>query len=295
MKAAKEYNHYAQFFALFRGAYPPKTLEGSRNSIMDIPEDMRLERLLRTAEKEFDANKDWLALCTSADDLEKASSEGKAAAFLSIEGAELIPTEKHLSRAYGAGVRMVSLSWNMRSKYACGAVCDNNEGLSDEGEKLVLNLLNMGIIIDVSHLSERGFWDVCELTDAPFVASHSNARTVCRHLRNLTDEQFSELVRRRGLVGINLYAPFLSWQNDAVIDDAVRHIEHFLNLGGENILALGCDLDGCDKLPKGISGLKDVHKLADCMCERGLPQTVINGLFYENSFNFIKRAIIPPP
>ncbi len=290
-EATGQYAHYAQFFALFCGARPPDGFEGTRDSLMDTTPEKRLGRLLGTAEKELGENTDWLSLCTNAEELERAWSEGKAAAFLSIEGAELIPTDAHILRAYKAGVRMVSLSWNFRNQYACGAVCDNDEGLSPEGKRLVEKLVDMGVIIDVSHLSERGFWDVCELTDVPFVASHSNSRSICRHLRNLTDGQFSELVRRGGLAGVNLYASFLSWQNGAVIDDAIRHIEHFLSLGGENTLALGCDFDGCDKLPEGIDGLKDLHRLAERMLERGFPEKTVDGLFCGNAFNFIKRML----
>ncbi len=290
-ESAKRYIHYVQFFALFCGAQPPETIKEPRDSLLAIPEEKRLDRMLKIAESEFALNQDWLAFCVSASDLEKAISENKAASFLSIEGAELLPTQEHVFKAYEAGVRMIALSWNYRNKYACGAVCDNKEGLSQEGKNLVKTLEGLGIIIDVSHLSEKGFWDLCNLTDAPFIASHSNSRAVCRHLRNLTDEQFSEIAKRGGLAGINLYSPFLSWQNRVEVDDVIRHIEHFFSLGGEKSLALGADFDGCDKLPNGISGLGDLYKLADRMLQLGFSEYTINGLFYENAFNFIKKIL----
>ncbi len=289
MDAAKKYEHYAQFFALFCGERPPEELKSERYSLLDTPSGMRLQRLLNTAEKEFEKNKDWLSICKGYEDLEAARRERKAAAFLSIEGAELIPTGEHLDIAYKAGVRMVALSWNYRNKYACGAATDNDEGLSEEGRALVKKLAETGIIIDVSHLSERGFWDVCEITDAPFVASHSNSKAVCRHLRNLSDEQFSEIVRRGGLVGINLYAPFLTNEKDAEPQDVKRHILHFLELGGENVLALGCDFDGCDRLTHGIEGLRDVYRLEEKL--NGIDEDIINSIFYDNAINFIKKLL----
>ncbi len=288
-KAAGRYEHYAQFFALFCGARPPEGLEKGRNCLLDTPEGLRLGRLLGTMKTEFSKNADWLSLCTDYESLERARLEHKAAAFLSIEGAELIPDKAHIKEAYGAGVRMVALSWNYRNKYACGAVCDNDEGLSEEGKELVKALSGMGVIIDVSHLSERGFWDVCELTEEPIVASHSNSKEICGSPRNLSDEQFLEIVRRGGLAGINLYAPFLTYESDAVLEDVIRHISHFLGLGGEKVLALGCDFDGCDILPGGIEGLQDVYKLKERL--NGIDKDIINGLFYDNALNFIKKML----
>ncbi len=289
MEAAKNYEHYVQFFALFCGERPPEGIEGKRCSLLDTPSEMRLERLLNTAGKEFEKNQDWLSLCKCFKDIEDARKEQKAAAFLSIEGAELIPTEKHLETAYKSGVRMVTLSWNHRNKYACGAVTDNDEGLSEAGRELVKKLAETGIIIDVSHLSERGFWDVCGITDAPFIASHSNSKEECRNLRNLSDDQFLEITRRGGLVGINMYAPFLTNENNAELEDVKRHVMHFLELGGENVLALGCDFDGCDKLPNGIKGLGDVYKLKEKL--NGIDEDIINSIFYDNAINFIKKLL----
>ncbi len=291
--AAQRYGHYAQFFSLFCGARPPEGVSAAgRRCLLDVPEERRLDALLETAAREFSANADWLAFCRNADDLTQAAAAGKAAAFLSIEGAELLATDEHVARAYEAGVRMVAMSWNYRSKYACGAMVDNDEGLTAAGKALVRVCTERGMLIDVSHLSERGFWDVCEQTDAPFVASHSNSRVMCRHLRNLTDRQCGEIIRRGGLVGMNLYTPFLVRQSDSVIDDVIDHIEHFLSLyGAEKSLALGCDFDGCDLLPAGIDGLADMYKLADRMLALGYKESMVNGLFYDNAFAFMQKML----
>ena len=291
--AARRYDHYAQFFALFCGARAPSAEAAKgRDCLLDTPEDARLARMLQTAKQEFAANQDWLMFCRSADDLEAAAQAGKAAAFLSIEGAELLPDRPDaLDFAYDAGIRLITVTWNYRSRYGCSCVIDQDEGLTEEGKQLVRDCAEKGIIVDVSHLSEKGFWDVCETIDGPFAASHSDSRALCRHPRNLTDRQFAEIARRGGLVGVNLYTPFLVRQSDSVIDDAIDHIERFLGLYGEKTVALGCDFDGCDALPAGIDGLGDMYRLADRMLALGYTERAVNGLFYDNAAAFIRRML----
>lgn len=291
--AARRYDHYAQFFALFCGARAPSAEAAKgRDCLLDTPEDARLARMLQTAKQEFAANQDWLMFCRSADDLEAAAQAGKAAAFLSIEGAELLPDRPDaLDFAYDAGIRLITITWNYRSRYGCSCVIDQDEGLTEEGKQLVRDCAEKGIIVDVSHLSEKGFWDVCETIDGPFAASHSDSRALCRHPRNLTDRQFAEIARRGGLVGVNLYTPFLVRQSDSVIDDAIDHIERFLGLYGEKTVALGCDFDGCDALPAGIDGLGDMYRLADRMLALGYTERAVNSLFYDNAAAFIRRML----
>ena len=291
--AARRYDHYAQFFALFCGARAPSAEAAKgRDCLLDTPEDARLARMLQTAKQEFAANQDWLMFCRSADDLEAAAQAGKAAAFLSIEGAELLPDRPDaLDFAYDAGIRLITITWNYRSRYGCSCVIDQDDGLTEEGKQLVRDCAEKGIIVDVSHLSEKGFWDVCETIDGPFAASHSDSRALCRHPRNLTDRQFAEIARRGGLVGVNLYTPFLVRQSDSVIDDAIDHIERFLGLYGEKTVALGCDFDGCDALPAGIDGLGDMYRLADRMLALGYTERAVNGLFYDNAAAFIRRML----
>lgn len=291
--AAQRYAHYAQVYALFCGARAPSQAQArGRDCLLDTPADERLSRMLQTAFREFADNADWLMFCRSAADLRAAVDAGKAAAFLSIEGAELLPDRPDaLDFAYEQGVRLLTLTWNYRSRFGCSSAIDQDEGLTDAGKQLVRDCAEKGIIVDVSHLSERGFWDVCETMDGPFVASHSDSRALCRHPRNLTDRQFAEIVRRGGLVGVNLYTPFLVRQSDSVIDDAIDHIERFLGMYGEKTVALGCDFDGCDQLPAGIDGLADVYKLADRMLALGYRQDVVDGLFYENAYASIQKML----
>lgn len=283
------YGHYAQFFALFCGAKAPEGVKRAR-VLFDLPPEERLDALLAEAKAQFRENADWLMPCFDSEDFDRAKSKGKAAAFLSIEGADLLTSEKHLQRAVDAGVRLVTLSWNYRNPYACGAAVDNDAGLTGQGRALVRQLVKLGVIVDVSHLSEGGFWDLCVETESPFVASHSDSRAECRHLRNLTDLQFSEIVRRGGLCGINLYGAFLRDDGRAAtLDDALRHIEHFMALGGEGCLALGCDFDGCDLLPEGVTGARDMEALAEILLRHNYLESTVNALFYDNAAAFIHR------
>lgn len=280
------YNHYVQFFALFCGVDSQ-----NKNALWKLNVGERLDALLGEAKKQFRLNSDWLMQCYNSENLDLAITKGKSAGFLSIEGAELIPTYEHLEKAYDAGVRMITLSWNYKNKYASGAMIDNDAGLTEEGFKLVEKLVEKNIIIDVSHLSEHGFWDICVHTEAQFVASHSNSRSIHNHLRNLTDLQFSEIIRRGGLCGINLYSRFLSDKEIPTLDDVLRHIEHFCSLGGENNLALGCDFDGCDSIPKEINTAGDMQKLAEYMLKHNYAQSTVDSLFYNNANNFIHRIL----
>lgn len=284
------FGHYAQVFALFCGARAPASVKRPR-CLLDVPPEERLDALLLTAQTEFRANADWISLCRNGEELRHARDKGKAAAFLSIEGAELLADAQALVRAYDHGVRLVTLAWNDENAYACGAMTDNDKGLTARGLSLVDQMTARNMIVDVSHLSEAGFWELCAHTDAPLCASHSNSRAVCPHLRNLTDLQFSELVRRRGLVGINLYSPFIAENETATVDDVLRHIEHLCALGGETCLSMGCDLDGCDRLPAQINTVRDVEKLAEAMLRRNYLESTVNGIFYEHAAAFIDRML----
>lgn len=275
---AQMFSHYAQVFALFCGAKPIQTPEQAHRTLM---------HLLDTARGAFASAEDSLMPCRTAEDLRAARQQGKTAAFLSIEGAELMQTAEDVQAAIDAGVRIVTLTWNHRSRYGCGAAADNDAGLTADGVRLARHLSAQGVFLDVSHLSERGFWDLIERTDGPVLATHSNSRAVCPHLRNLTDEQFRAVCARGGCVGINLYVPFLTQSGTADCDDIVRHIDHFCELGGAEHLCIGADWDGCDRLPQGIADVTGIEQVADALVRRGYTDAQIAGLLYDNANRFV--------
>lgn len=181
--------------------------------------------------------------------------------------------------------RMASLVWNGTNSLATGAVTDNRAPLTDAGKEAAKELEERGIVLDVSHLSDKGTEDLLSLTRRPIVASHSNAREVTPHVRNLPDELATEIFHRGGLVGLNLYPPFLSSAGNAVTEDILRHAEHFLALGGEQGLALGCDLDGVEALPAGIRHLGDLPLLHRQFCN-AFGETTANNIFHNNAARF---------
>ena len=224
------------------------------------------------------------SFCRTAADLKKAREESKRAALLSIEGgAVLAGRMEHLYDVQKAGVRMITLTWNGRCEAADGCMAEHAGGLTAFGKDLVREMNRLGVVVDVSHLAEPGFWDVARISEKPFVASHSDAKAVCDHRRNLTDDQFREIARGGGLVGINFYTNFLKGE-DATLDDVLRHIDHFLNLGGERTVAMGSDFDGCE-LVDGIGGADEMEPLYRRLTDEFGKETA-DDLFYENAYRF---------
>lgn len=275
---AARFGHYTQVFALFCGAKP---VAGPADA------HARFTHLLETVQRAFQETTDCLMYCRTAADFAQAKQQGKTAAFLSIEGAELLQSAEDIQTAIDAGVRMVTLTWNHRSMYGCGASTDNGAGLTAAGRKLAQYLTANGVFLDVSHLSERGFWDLAACISVPIVATHSNSKAVCPHVRNLTDAQFDEIVRRGGLVGINFYVPFLTDKKHAACEDVLRHIEHFCARGGEKQLCIGADWDGCDRLPDGIVDVTGIERLAETLARHGYSDAQIGDLLYDNAKRFV--------
>ena len=178
-------------------------------------------------------------------DVEALENAQGVGLMLTVEGGAAIAGKlENIERLRARGVRMMTLTWNGSNEIGSGVLSGDAFGLTPFGRQAVAELERQGIVIDVSHASERLFEDVASNTSRPFVASHSNAKAVCGHARNLTDAQFAEIRSRGGLVGLNFYKAFL---NDAPekagVDDLYAHAEHFLALGGEQVLALGGDYD----------------------------------------------------
>ena len=279
LRNAQKFDAYVQFFAFCTAWLPPELQNPDAFSIA-----------LRYFCVQLACNRDVIFSCRTAKDVELALTGHARGALLSIEGAEAIGCDPgRLDEAHAAGVRMTTLTWN--HKNALAGSCLTGEGLSAQGREFVRRAQKLGIIIDVSHLSDRAFWDVCELAEKPIVASQSNSRAVCPHPRNLTDDQFRAICQLGGTAGINLYSPFLSGEASS-LDDVCRHIEHFFEIGGAGHVALGGDLDGCDTLPAGIAGIQDYDKLAEELLERGFEETDIRGIFSDSLLKVVKQCIM---
>ncbi len=245
----------------------------------------KADAMLRRLSQEIEENSDIVMLCLNFHDIKKAAESGKVAVFISIEGCEQISS---LESAYQDGVRVLHPTWNFDNEL-CGAAMGSGNGLTEKGRAFVKKAQRMGFILDMSHISERGFWDTLEACEKPVIAGHSNAKALCNVPRNLTDEQFNALVLIGGGAGINLYPEFLGLGKD--INAVIAHIEHFLSLGGERSVFLGCDFDGIDSTPTGLDGVHKLDKLYNELLNRNYPEALVRALFWDNLYDIMEKML----
>ena len=196
-----------------------------------------------------DANADVLRRAYSAEDIRKNAEDGFMSALLTVEdGIGIDGKMERVDEMYADGVRMLTLTWNWENSIGFPNNVDpelHKKGLKPFGIDVVHRMNELGMIVDVSHLSEGGFWDVVRESSKPFAASHSCARALRNHQRNLTDEQLKALADKGGVVGINFCPDFLTEDKEnAYAKDVVRHMVHFRDVAGIDILAWGSDFDG---------------------------------------------------
>ena len=201
-------------------------------------------------------------------------------ALLSVEGAELLKCSvERLKEVRSWQLRSINLTWNHANALSGSHREEPERGLSRQGRAFVCAAQKMGIFMDVSHLSDAGFWDLAEMTQLPLFASHSNSRAVCGHSRNLTDAQFLAIRDSGGVVGINLFRGFVGGDS---MEQLLAHFDHFLEIGGEKTLALGADWDGGIQAAGGIRGVEDMCLLAQAMERHGYGAKLVSDIFYGN-------------
>ena len=187
------------------------------------------------------------------------------------------------------GVKIITLTWNAANAVGDGADVSNSKGITDFGKRVVREMEHNGIVVDISHASDKLFYDVAEIANRPFIATHSNSRSVTNHIRNLTDEQFKIIKDRNGIVGINFHRDFLSDNPDSASKyDLLKHIDKFLSLGGENTVCIGTDFDGCS-LPDDITGSESLAEVYEMLLIQNYKESVIRKIFYENALNFFEN------
>lgn len=229
-----------------------------------------------------------IALCLSGEEMEKAHRQRKAAAFLSVEDISIMGT--YTEKIREMGFRFAMLTWNYENKYACGAAADQSKGLTPEGKEMVKTLTDQDIVLDISHLSDQGVEDLLELTDRPVMASHSDLREVWNMPRNIQKAHLQELIRRKGIIGMNFFAPFVGEKPQ--VSDLLKHMDAVLEMGGEDSLAIGSDFDGCDGLfPEGIRGVQSVPFLRDELLKHGYTEELTEKIFYGNAHRFIMENV----
>ena len=280
LERASQLEAYCQCFACFT---TPMMQEWNKLSPIVI-----FERELATIQREVDKHKRLISIAYSMADVEANREKGKMSAILTIEGPAGFDFDPALlENLHQIGFRITSLGWNEQNVLTGSNVTGG--GLTDKGREYLKEAQRLGMLVDVSHISDEGFWDIMEITQAPVLATHSNSRALCGHGRNLTDDMFRAICRTGGVAGINQYADFLG--ESPTLDTVCDHIFHFMELDptGKHI-ALGGDLDGCEELSQGFEGIQSYPALAQRLLERGLGEETIRDIFWNNALNVLRSV-----
>lgn len=212
--------------------------------------------------------------------------------IISCEGGEMF--EGSMDRFYEfmekVRLRMVALTWNFENEIGYPAVGVENKGLKPFGFELVRAMDAAGVRADVSHLNERGFWDLMEKAELPPIASHSDCRWLCDVPRNLTKEQVRAIIDRKGFIGINFFAKFLRADGVATMDDVVRHIDAICEMGGEHVLGFGSDFDGISVWPEGLGNPTDFPNVLEALRRRGYPEQTLRDIAGLNMWRVLKEG-----
>ncbi len=270
---------YLQFFASFIPR-EGKTLEDRRRELLHhlniyIYETARLS----------------LENIDSARSLYHATDNALSSAAFTIEGGGgLLADSEELFTLYKAGLRIMSLAWD-KNELASTAFDKVDEGLTDEGVRMARRCAELGITIDVSHLSDKSFFDLCKIYPLPIIATHSNFRDVCKNPRNLTYDMAKIIVSRGGVIGLNLYPEFVK-ESNAKIEDIIPHVDYCLEHFGDDCLGFGFDIDGTSgRYPTGIDESSSIHdKVVEMLLTR-YPESTVRKIAGENVINFLKGVL----
>ena len=257
----------------------------------DYTEDMAEETFFNSANLIINECKRCnIPLIRKEDNISDCFNSNKYTACFTVEnGSALNGKIENVKRFSDLGVKIMTLTWNEKNKIGDGINVENPKGITDFGKQVVSEMEKNNIIIDISHASKKLFYDVAEMIHRPFIATHSNSYSITQHKRNLKDEQFKIIVDSGGIVGINFYKAFLNNNpNNASKLDILKHVEHFLSLGGENNISIGSDFDGCE-LPFDIKGGSSMGEIYEMFLMHNYNESIIRKIFYENALNFFEN------
>ena len=279
LERLSRFDRAAQFFAIF----------ADKQEIGGLTMPDCFHQMYDIFKRELAANADLAVHCRTAEEARSAWADGKVAAFLSGEGSELLGCSlEGLEEAYRLGVRAVNLTWNYENPLSGSNAEGADKGLTPLGRQFVRRMQELGMLVDVSHLSDPGFWDVMELATKPIFASHSDSRAVCGHKRNLTDAQFTAIISNHGVAGINMCVDFLG--EDPDISTVVAHIDHWMALGGEKNISLGGDWDGIARTPGGIWGVEDIGRVAEELLRLNYKEEQVDDLCLNNLMRVVSEV-----
>lgn len=255
--------------------------------------------------QEIEANSDDIMMVKNYADIMQAQQENKIAALLTLEEGAVVDNSLAILRDYyRLGVRMIALTWNYYNeigypnikmdakldRHAMIRQLEQEHGLTDFGKQYVQQMNQLGMIVDVSHLGDKGFWDVEQLVKGPFVASHSNARSVCDVARNLDDNMIAALAKHGGVMGINYCEDFLANDGNGNINAILAHIDHIVKVGGINTVGLGSDFDGISTRKDLVDG-SQMDQLATALFQHGYDNSAIEKIFSGNVLRVYKEVL----
>lgn len=290
LKLMHEAKQMCQFFAIF---FPPR----QENKENPMPTDEEFFRILcRNFYEEIEKHPYTVAFAHNYDDIRKNWEKGLSSAILTVEDGRMVDGKmENLKMLYEQGVRAIALTWNFSNCFGYPNSEDKSimqKGLTDFGKDALAEMNQRGILIDVSHLSDGGFYDVALLSKKPFIASHSNCRALTPHSRNMTDDMIRTLAEHGGVAGLNFYSEFVNSRRDGVtsVEDLVAHVMHFIKIGGEDCIGIGTDYDGIENVPE-ISNPTQMLLLFDALQKKGVTPRQLDKLASGNVLRVIKEAM----
>lgn len=282
LEKAREYTNYTQFFAVW--ANKRRTDDEAFDDFIKVSDNFI---------KQINTYDNRISSVKTFEEMNAAWNNNKTAAFLAVEDARILGGRiERLDVLKERGVKYLTMMWG--GKTCIGSSHDVDGGLTDFGQAVVHKCFEYGIIPDVSHSNEQTTEEISQLAfehKKPFIASHSNCYSLFPHTRNLREKHLNDIIKLGGIVGISLCPYHIKDMSDGIctVSDVVAHIEKYLELGAENVLGLGCDLDGTD-LPQGFNGVNDLYKIADELARINYSNDLIEKLFYKNFYEFIKKV-----
>jgi len=258
--------------------------------------DRSLQRgleLIEGAHRFIGSHLDQVFLIQTKRDLEQIPHPSRLGVLLSVEGGEILGEDLFmLDIIFKLGVRALGLTWNQRNALATGiGEADVRQKLTHLGQDVVQRMNKLGMMVDVSHLNETGFWHVLDISKAPIAATHSCAKALCAHPRNLTDQQLRALGRHKGVVGVNFYPRFLKETGVATRNDVVRHICHIAEVAGVETVGLGSDFDGIEETPEGLGHVGDYNYLRDDLVKIGFSSQEVEQIMGRNFMRLLSNVL----
>lgn len=266
----------------------------------------RAYEIIKSMSVEILENRDLVQIVKEKQDFEKAERDRKLAVVIGVEGLDFVGEDLELlSVLYMLGVRHATLTWNGENSLATGVQGNPERGLTSIGKKCVSYLEKMGVVIDVSHANEKSFWDICECTAKPIIASHSNCRDICNVSRNLYDSQLKAIGEKGGVVGLNAYSEFVaSAQSERTLEKLASHIDHMVEVMGIDHVGLGFDFfqyfhdDNVEKFKEDntppIVDFDEISKagnLIKLLIKKGYSLNDIEKIKYKNFIRVINECI----